>query len=226
MLRRLRGMRGAAKQKLRARASEYRKRMIAANRHHAEDDLPKGKYNVAKLRRSMPESYRAKLREFEKTAEGRKALRRYRAMSGLPFPPEIKVIAMPGPKNKKLFLAGVGKSPEVQIADGDERHVRRVRKIKGRGHVATDASGKRIYILRGKNLNASKPRYRFVGHAPETHYVLSPGEEKAGAFKKGKYWVHSHLDEGGRWPKVFKDQAGNLVYGPGTYRVGKWIRRN
>ena len=220
-------MRGAAKQKLRVRASEYRKRMIAANKYHAEDDHPKKKWNLAKLRRAMPKDYKEALWYVEnKLPEGRKALRRYRAMSGLPFPPEIKLIPMPGPKNKHVALAGVGKSPEVQIADGDERHVRRVRKIKGRGHVATDALGKRIYILRGKNLNASKPRYKFVGHAPETHYVLSPGEEKAGAFKKGKYWVHSHLDEGGRWPKVFKDQAGNLVYGPGTYRVGKWIRRN
>jgi hypothetical protein len=225
MLRRLRGMRGPAKRRLRARASEYRKRMIAANRHHAEDDLPKGKYNVGKIRSRMPESYKAALRVVEGSAEGRKALRRYRAMSGLPFPPEIKLIKMPGSK-KRTFLAGVGKSPEVQIADGNERNVRRVRKIKGRGYVATDASGKRIYILRGKNIDAKKPRYRFVGHAPETHYVLTPGEEKQGAFKKGKYWVHSHLDSGGRWPKVYEDQAGNLVYGPGTYRVGKWIRRN
>src|SRR5258706_1388012 len=108
----------------------------------------------------MPKDYKQDLWYVEnKLSGGRKAFRRYRAMSGLPFPPEIKLIPMPGPKNKHIPLAGVGKSPEVQIADGDERHVRRVRKIRGRGYVATDASGKRLYILRGRGSNDSKPRY-------------------------------------------------------------------
>jgi hypothetical protein len=201
--------------------------MIAANKYHAEDDEPRKKWDIAKLRKAMPKSYRQALWYVEnKVPGGRKALRRYRAMSGLPFPPEIKLVQMPGPKSKKIALAGIGKSPEVQLADGNEYHVRKIKQIRGRGHVATDASGKRIYILRGKNSNATRPSYKFVGHAPETHYVLSPGEEKAGAFKRGKYWVHQHTDEGGRWPKVYVDQAGNFVYGRGTYSVGKWIRRN
>jgi hypothetical protein len=225
MLQKLRYTTGSAKRKLKAKATQYRKRMIAANKRHAEDALPKKKFNERALRNGFTQKYAEALAKVESTAEGRKALRRYRSFTGLPFPPEIKTLNLPGPKNKKVVLVGMGKSPEVQLADGDEYNVSKIKKLKGKRIAATDATGKRIYILSGRNAKAEDSKLKFVGYAPETHYVLTPGEEKAGTFKRGKYWIHSHADSGGKWPKVYQDQVGNFVYGPGTYRVGKWIQR-
>jgi len=173
----------------------------------------------------MPSDYRRVLERVLQTKEGKTALSRYRAFTGLPFPTEIKILELPGPKTKVKVLVGMGKSPEVQLADGDEKTATRVKKLKGSRIAATDAQGKRIYILSGRKGQASKAKLKFVGYAPETHYVLTRDEENAGSFKKNKYWVHEHKDESGRWPKVYVDQFGNFVYGPGTYRVGKWIRR-
>ncbi|NDQ57326.1 MAG: hypothetical protein GZ088_09675 [Acidipila sp.] len=194
--------------------------MIAANSWHAEDGQPKKKFN-RKLFDKMPAAYKADYEEVARTNEGRKALRRYSSFTGLPFPPEI--IRGPG----KKILVGMGRSPEVQLADGDARSVHKIKRVKqSRKLAATDADGKRIYILNKSQRRDAGKKLRFAGYAPETHYVLTPGEEKAGTFKKGKYWIHSHSDEGGKWPKAYADQYGNLVYARGTYRVGKWIRRN
>jgi len=224
MLRSLRGTRGRKYSKLRRTASEYRKRLIAQNRSHSEDAIPRIKVDP-KLKEQMSPEYIRLLNEALKLPGGKQALRRYRSFTGLPFPTEIKVIEVPGPRSKKTVLVGMGKSPEVHLADGPKKGESRKRKVRGTRYAATDASGKRIYILSGKNSKADKQNLRFVGYAPETHYVLTPGEEKAGTFKRGKYWVHSHFDEGGTPPKVFVDQAGNFVYGRGSYSVGKWIRR-
>lgn len=203
--------------------------MVAANsRHHAEDDLPKlSRGKEQELWRKMSPKTRARLKQVMSTAEGRKALKRYRSFTGLPFPPEIKLLQLPGPKNKTKVLVGMGNSPEMQLADGDEKNVSKVRRVKGKRFAATDADGKQIFVLSGRSGRAEEPRLKFVGYAPETHYVLTRGEENAGTFKKGKYWVHSHgSEEGGKWPRVYQDQFGNFHYGRGTYRVGKWIRRN
>jgi hypothetical protein len=48
--------------------------------------------------------------------------------------------------------------------------------------------------------------------------------ENAGTFKIGKYWVHEHDDEGGKFPEVYKDGAGNFIYAPGTMRIDEWLR--
>lgn len=217
MLQRLRYTKGQAKTRLRAKASTLRQRMIAANRAHAEDDLPRPSKKSFRL---SPE-YRKVLAKIESTAEGRKALKRYRSFTGLPFPPQI----LTGPGKK--ILVGMGRSPEAQIADGDERNVHKIKRFKqSRKLAATDADGKRIYILNKTQQKGAGKKLRFVGYAPETHYVLTPGEEKAGSFKRGKYWIHDHgKAEQGKWPKVYEDQYGNLVYGKSTYRVGKWIQR-
>jgi hypothetical protein len=194
--------------------------MIGRNRHPVD-----GKKKYGRLVGKMPAQYREQLGRILKTKAGQKVLKKYRQLTGLPWPTEIVKLDVPGPKNKAIVLASIGKSPQVQLADGPTNRASSVKKVRGRGWVATDSSGKRIFILSGKNSNAPKGKLKFAGWAPETHYVLSDAEENAGSFKRGKYWVHEHKDEGGKWPKVFKDQAGNFFYAPGTYRVGKWIRK-
>ena len=223
MLNNLVRARGQKYRRLRKQAVAYREKLL--NKKHPEDDLPKAEYDYGELKRKMPDEYRKQLKQVLGTKEGKAALKRYRAFTGLPYPPEIKVLEMPGPKAKTQVLVGMGYSPEVQVADGPEGQAQKVKKIKGKKLLATDASGRRMFVLSGQNSQAEKPELDFLGYAPETHYILTPGEEKAGTFKRGKYWVHEHLDEGGKWPKVYKDQAGNIVYGPGTFTVGKWIRR-
>jgi hypothetical protein len=228
LLKELRMARGKKKKKLRKAASHYRKRMIARNRFHLEDLLPKPRRSN-KLRGSMSKDYRDILSKAEASKVGKKALRKYRSFIGIPYPTEISLIAdgKKGSKRKgKLkFLVGMGYTPRVLIADGPKGKAKKVKQIKGRRQVACSPDGKKIYILKNKARGPVGKKLKFVGYVPETHYVLTRGQENAGSFKKGKYWVHEHSDEGGQWPKVYKDSSGNYVYGKGTYHVGKWIRR-
>jgi hypothetical protein len=170
----------------------------------------------------MSPAFREALKKVESTAEGRKALARFRKFTGLPFPTDIRVIDMPGVGNKNKYLVGMGtagKGGKIQTLDG------KTIRAKGAKWVATDASGKRIYLLTGKNSKSKSKRLRKVGKVEETHYVPTAKQEKAGTFKKGKYWVHRHDDDGGRFPDVYVDDAGNYIYGRGTYSVTDWIRR-
>lgn len=202
------------------KASRSRKRMIAANREHPAD-AKRLKYDERALREQMPAEYQKALKKLESTAEGRKALKRYRKFWGLPFPPEIKVLELPGPKNKTKVLVGMGKTGKGgKFTDGS-----RDWQPRGTRLAATDADGKRIFLLTGKNSKSADTRLRKVGRVKETHYVPTPDQERAGTFKEGKYWVHRHDDDGGKYPEVFQDVAGNFIYGPGTYRVTDWIRR-
>lgn len=194
--------------------------MIAFNRSHPAD-AKRRKYDTKKLLAQMPPSYLKALKKLEGTAEGRKALARYRKFWGIPFPPEIKFLELPGPKSKTKILVGMGKSGKGgKLTDG-----KRDWTPKGTKYVATDASGRRIFLLTGKNSKSAEARLRKVGWAKETHYVPTSRQERAGTFKEGKYWVHRHDDDGGKYPEVYRDAAGNYVYGPGTYTVTDWIRR-
>lgn len=195
--------------------------MIAFNRKHPEDGL-KRKYDVKAIRASMPAKFREALEQVERSAEGRKALARFRKFTGLPFPTDIRIIDMPGVGSRTKYLVGMGragKGGKIRTEDG------KTTTAKGAKWVATDASGKRIYLLTGRNSKKTSKRLRKVGQVEETHYVPTAKQEKAGTFKKGKYWVHRHDDDGGRFPDVFVDDAGNYIYGRGTYSVTDWIRR-
>jgi hypothetical protein len=169
----------------------------------------------------MPAKYRRLLAMALATAEGRKALARYRKFSGLPWPTEILAIHTPGRRQRRT-LVGLGRTPQVVIA---RRRGERPMRIRRNGIVTTNASGKRIMVLSGVDNHDSNPRLQFVGFAAETHYHPTRAQEKAGTSKAGRYWVHKHDEGGGQWPRAFVDQAGNIVYGPGTYRVSNWIRR-
>lgn len=173
----------------------------------------------------MNGNYRRFVGEIKGSAKGKKALARYRKFWGLPFPPDLQEIENDG-KPGQRYLVGMGGSPVAVLSDKPMGEKGKVRKIKGSFVVATDENGKRIYLIRKRN--KGKPigkGLKFAGYAPETHYIPTDAMEKAGTFKKGAYWIHKHSDEGGKWPKVYKDSSGNYVYGPGTYRVGQWIRR-
>lgn len=226
MLRRLSKARGKYRRRLRARASKYRQQMIARNRRSRSRNTGRNagrKYGS--LRGRMPGDFKSLLRELESSNTGRAARKKYKQFWGIPYPTEIVKTRLGAGRGRKIFV-GMGRSPAVVLADGPKGRNARTWKDRKSRIVATDPSGRRIFVLTrewhrkpfGKNL-------RFVGYAPETHYVPWPGVERAGSFKKGKYWIHKHDDERGKWPKVFKDSSGNFIYGPGTYTVGTWIRR-
>jgi len=229
MLRDLKMARGKKKKKLRKAASHYRRRMIGRNRFHLEDLLPKPKRSK-NLKNKMTREYRDVLSKAEASKIGKKALSRYRKFIGIPYPTAISLIKESknekGRKGKLKFLVGMGYTPVVLLADGPEGKATRVKKIKGRRQVACSPDGKRIYLLKSKPNGPVGKKLKFVGYAPETHYILTRDQESAGSFKKGRYWVHKHgREERGKWPKVYKDSAGNYVYGKGTYHVGAWVRR-
>jgi hypothetical protein len=205
--------------KLKHKASRLRKRMISRNRRHPR--RRRRFRNYSRLKKRMPSRYKQALEKVEKTSSGRKALARYRKFWGLEYPTSISQIDIPGVK-KGETVVGMGTSPKVILADGpNKKSATRIRQVRGKRILATNTTGTRMYIV-GKGKNSGKKR--FVGWAPETHYVPTKAMEKAGTHKKGKYWVHLHNDDGGKWPKVF--QAGNaFIYAPGTYRVTDWIRR-
>ena len=176
-------------------------------------------------RRQRSGSYDALMARILKMRGGREALKRYRRFWGIKHPPEIRVLNMPGPQ-KEMVLVGMGKSPALNLADGPEgRHRRKVRRAH-KGIVACDASGRRIYILRGRNNSQRKQKLKRLGHVPVTEYIPTAAIERAGSFKQKKWWIHNHgKSEGGKWPVAYEDQAGNVIYGRGSYRVGKWIEK-
>lgn len=155
----------------------------------------------------------------------KKALNRTKKFWGIKQLTDAQLVDVPG--NKKFAFAGMGRTRRLVLADGPRGKHRKIWKVKGTFRGAVDPSGKRIFMLRvrrGKTMRLGN-KLKFVGYAAQTHYEPTRAIEKAGSFKKGKYWVHKHDDEGGAWPRVYRDQFGNYVYGPGTYTVGKWIRR-
>jgi hypothetical protein len=223
--------RGRKKQALRKTASRFRKKMIRSkrkrvvrrNRFHVEDLLPKPRASKS-AKQSMPAKYREMLNRVAKSRNGKKALSKYRRFIGIPHPTEMRLIGQSS-KGKLKYLIGMGRSPAAFIADGPKGAHRKIRKLRGPWIPSFTSDGKKIILLRASGRGPVGKSLKFVGYAPETHYILTAAQEKAGSFKRGKHWVHKHDDERGKWPKVYKDSSGNLVYGKGTYHVGAWIRR-
>jgi len=175
----------------------------------------------------MPEPYKQALSNYAATKEGRKALSRYRKFWGVPYPVELDDYEIPGP-NKTVRMVGLGTTPHAYISGKPQGKGGRARRIKGPFLVVADANGKQVMLLRkrkSKQRRGNRRKKKFLGWVPQTDYVPSAALEKAGTFKRGKYWVHKHDDEGGTWPKAWQDQQGNIIYGPSTLRVDKWMRR-
>lgn len=211
---------GNSRARLRRKASRLRLRMIGRNRKHAADETEPKQYG--KLKRGMPRAYKKLLAKL-KGKGARKALDKYRKFWGIPYPTNIQAV-----KSKRgtgtRYLVGMGVSPAVSLANGPRGKATKVKRLRGKRVVATDAAGRKIYVLASLTKPIGKNK-RFVGYAPVTEYIPTRDMEAAGTFKKGRHWVHEHHDEGGKWPKVFKDSSGNFIYGRGTYRIGKWIRK-
>jgi hypothetical protein len=215
LLRQMIGTRGSKRSRLRREASRFRQRMIARNSGH-----PK-RSSMSSPDREMPGEYKQLLGLVTKSESGRKALSKYRKFWGIKYPPLLEEV--PGPK---VTLVGAGMTTGVYLTDGTKKGGREWNvKFKGRRKIAFDPSGRKVFILSSGSQQNFGKNLRFVGHARESHYIPTRDMEKAGSFKKGKYWIHKHDDEGGRFPKVFKDSAGNFIYAPGTLRINEWMRR-
>lgn len=172
-----------------------------------------------KRRNPQRRTYHGTLGKVSRSRRGRAALSRFRKFWGIRDVPSLKVLPGPG------VLVSMGKSPAVTIANGpNKRKATRITRKRHNRMVATDASGRRIYIIGSQGLPA-KPKLTFIGWAAKTEYIPSKDIEKAGTGKRGKHWIHDHTDEGGRWPKLYADQRGNYHYGRGTYSVSDWIRK-
>ncbi len=63
-----------------------------------------------------------------------------------------------------------------------------------------------------------------MGYAAAAEYVVPKGK---GFKARGQttHYTHKFHDEGGRWPKVYADQFGNMKFVGGTFSINKWIRR-
>jgi len=223
-------VKGRKYKRLRKKASVYRKRMIARNRSHFEDLLlgkpnrKKSRNRERKLLGSMSARDRQRLQQLKGMRIGRKALQKHKQFTGIPLPTRIDELN--DGRRKKTALVVMGTEPFVLVADGPRNRHSKIRKYRGKWVATTTPNGKKIIIL--KNGRAGKgfgKGLRFVGWMPETHYVLNKRVENAGSHKRGKYWIHKHDDEGGKWPRASVDREGNIHYSPGTYRVGAWIRR-
>lgn len=201
-------------------AAKARQRMIGTNRRRRRNGRRFNARWQRGLVKKMPTGYRQWVEELARLPGGRAALARHRRFWGVPFPTRI-VKRGDGQQGMRL-LVGLGISPKVVLA---EKRGGKARFIKGQRTLALDMRSKRLVILNPRRKGGIGRGLRFVGYAPETHYVPSRATERAGTFKKGKYWVHKHDDDGGKWPRVYRDRAGNFVYGKGTYTVGEWLRK-
>lgn len=156
-----------------------------------------------------------KLNRFPK--RGRKLFSRF---WGVKTPPALN--EMPDVPGIPKHLVSLGISPAVTVADGTKRNHSRVFRIVRRGTLAATPDGKRMFILTGKA--PKKKGTRYIGRISQTEYIPHAGIEKSGSFKKGRHWVHEMGEEGGEWPKAYQDDAKNILYARGSYRIGKWIR--
>ena len=208
--------------KLRRKASAYRARMVAFNRHHARTQM--SRFSKKQMDRLSP-SVKNFLKQIAPTREGQQTQRRFRRFWKIPVPPRITY--MPNGIDDMTLLVGMGFTPEVHLADSRKKNANR-RVIKGRWTVATDSSGRYILLLSGRK---PKPPFVEVGYAPETNYIATKDLEQAGTFKRWSHWKHKHTDAGGKYPVVLADGGGkvnaktNFFYGRGTYSVTDWIRR-
>ncbi len=170
------------------------------------------------------EKLSAAIKRLASTKRGKKALSLHKRFWGIKHPPAIQRLNIPDGKRGQQIVVHLGRSPAIVLADGPRGRQKRIVRRRNKGIVVCDPSGRRLMILSKRSMNGSGPR-RFIGYAVRTEYIPTRAVEKAGTFKKGRHWIHDHHDEGGKWPKVYRDKAGNYHYGPSTLRVGKWMRR-
>lgn len=173
-----------------------------------------------RVRRKKASGYSKYMTEAMRTRSGKKALARYRRFWGIKHPPTVKRYGSGG---KTTVLVGLGRSPAVSIADGPKGRAKKIRRIRHSGTLATDAGGRRLYILKSRGREPGKKNLKFLGWSPTVEYIPTRAIEKSGSFKRNRHWIHKFGEEGGSWPKIFKDKNGNYVYSKSSFKVGKWI---
>lgn len=155
------------------------------------------------------------------TKKGKRALARHNRFWGLNGVPKLVTKAVPGIKDSEPWV-GLGRSPGIVIADGpNERKAKKKKLIKASGELVADATGRKMIWLRNRKRKSNgKLVKRFLGWVAKSIYIPYRDIEKAGSSKSKTEWHHSHgSDEGGKWPKAYQDQNGNIHYAKGTYRV-------
>jgi len=119
--------------------------------------------------------------QLKRSASGRAALSRFRRFWGLKGVPTIKIYT----GGSKKVLVGLGRSPALNVANGsNERRATKKSRRRHKGVLATDARGKRMWIIRSPKGLPEKPVLKFVGWSPATEYVPSVDIEKSGTHKK------------------------------------------
>ncbi len=155
-------------------------------------------------------------------AGGQKAQRLAGRFWGLKRTPEIKVF--PNVRGVPKVLAGLGHCGAIVLADGPKGRAKRFRTMKRPGYLASNASGRRMFILKRRQRRSKARGRRFLGYVARTDYYPTQKLEQAGTFKSKTLWQHKMGEhKGGRWPKAYVDGAGNIFFDRSTYKVGKWI---
>lgn len=151
-------------------------------------------------------------------AKGRRLFKRFWGT----YPERLKRI---GTGNRRITLVSLGRTPAITLADGPRSHHKRTRRVLLHGRIlAVRPSGRGMVVLNPRRGLPDKPRLKPLGWVSVTEYV-AVGGAKRGFKGRGTHWFHEHSDAGGKWPRAYEDQNGNIHYRAGSYRVGKWITR-
>jgi hypothetical protein len=170
------------------------------------------------MKKSKRRGYAELMERLSGNQQGRKALALFRKFWGIRTATEIKTMG----RGKLKVMVGLGRCPAITLADGPKGKARHKRRIKLKGLLACDPSGRQMVIYGAKNKRLKRG---FLGYVASTEYIPTKAIEMAGSVKSGKHWVHRHDDDGGHYPKANLDGSGNIVYSRGSYRISDWIYR-
>lgn len=177
---------------------------------------------IRRRKRKRRKNPRAKRRlNVLQTKKGKRALRRHNRFWGLKGVPKIKKKEVPGIATNEPWV-GLGRSPGIVIANGPTKSKTTKEKlIKAAGELVSDARGRKMIWLRrrGKGANGKGLIKRFLGWASKVIYIPYKDIEKAGSKKSRTEWHHEMGEHGGKRPKAYLDNKGNIHLGEATYRV-------
>ncbi len=143
-------------------------------------------------------------------------------------PVAITAMKLPRRYRNDVPLAFLGQVPEVKVANGKKGQATResTLRLTAKHVLVGDHTRKKFAIINLAKGLPDRPRLKQIGWASQTDYLPPRDLINSGSPKSNTLWEHKHSDEGGRFPKLFQDQNGNLFYGPSTFAVkGLWLRR-
>lgn len=187
----------AAYRKLGKRASQYRKKLIAAN--------PGTKFDKSgKILKSVL-----------KTKKGLATANRFKKFWVVDHIPSVRII--PGPEKKIIPLMGMGFSKTAHVSTTDKGQRGGSKKVlKGHWTVACNSTGKQVVLMTDRPIDG---KWKEIGYCPETNYTPPPDIEAAGTHKKNFQWRHIHgVDDEKKgvpqdklhWPKMYADRDGKV----------------